>query len=382
MSNNVILNAMSGGQTVETLDTGAGLERQVITISPRDLSSADSIGALTETAPTTDTASSGLNGRLQRVAQRMTSLIALQPAALGSTAAASSFATTASTEDVARQGIITETAPATDTASSGQNGRLQRIAQRLTSLIALFPTALGSTAAASSLAVTQSTEDVARQGIVTETAPATDTASSGQNGRLQRIAQRLTSLIAQVPATLGQKAMSASLAVVIASDQSAVPTSNFATTVSVTVTRPANTTAYTASQVWSTSTTAPTVGGNVVTGAGRASGGSGLITDLVITNSANAALQGELWIFDTTVTAVNDGAAWALADADVLKLVGVVPFLTTVQPSNGACWIPALGMGFTCSGSANLIFLIKLTAAYTPISGEVFQVRFKIQQVT
>src|SRR5689334_21635313 len=36
-------------------------------------------------------------------------------------------------------GGVTETAPASDTASSGLNGRLQRIAQRLTSLIALFP---------------------------------------------------------------------------------------------------------------------------------------------------------------------------------------------------------------------------------------------------
>ena len=40
------------------------------------------IGALTETAPATDTASSGLNGRLQRIAQRLTTLI-------GSTIAAS-----------------------------------------------------------------------------------------------------------------------------------------------------------------------------------------------------------------------------------------------------------------------------------------------------
>ena len=39
-------------------------------------------------------------------------------------------------------GAVTETAPATDTASSGLNGRLQRIAQRLTSLIALLPTSL------------------------------------------------------------------------------------------------------------------------------------------------------------------------------------------------------------------------------------------------
>lgn len=35
-------------------------------------------------------------------------------------------------------GVVTETAPATDTASSGLNGRLQRIAQRLTSLIGFF----------------------------------------------------------------------------------------------------------------------------------------------------------------------------------------------------------------------------------------------------
>jgi hypothetical protein len=55
--------------------------------------------------------------------------------------------------------------------------------------------AFGAAAAASSLPVTQSTEDVARVGSLTETAPTTDTASSGLNGRLQRVAQRLSSLI-------------------------------------------------------------------------------------------------------------------------------------------------------------------------------------------
>lgn len=40
-------------------------------------------------------------------------------------------------------GDVVETAPATDTGSSGINGRLQRAAQRLTSLIALLPAALG-----------------------------------------------------------------------------------------------------------------------------------------------------------------------------------------------------------------------------------------------
>lgn len=43
----------------------------------------------------------------------------------------------------ARIGATNETAPVSDTATAGLNGRLQRIAQRLTSLIGLLPTALG-----------------------------------------------------------------------------------------------------------------------------------------------------------------------------------------------------------------------------------------------
>ena len=75
---------------------------------------------------------------------------------LGSRSAATSVSTTASTEDVARTGIVTETAPATDTASSGLNGRLQRIAQRITSLIALLPASLGAKASSGSLSVANS----------------------------------------------------------------------------------------------------------------------------------------------------------------------------------------------------------------------------------
>ena len=55
-------------------------------------------------------------------------------------------------------------------------------------------------------------------GAVNETAPASDTASSGSNGRLQRIAQRITSLIALLPASLGAKTGANSLSVVPASD--------------------------------------------------------------------------------------------------------------------------------------------------------------------
>lgn len=59
---------------------------------------------------------------------------------------------------------------------------------------------LGQTTKSGSLPVTIASDDdiQAKLGIVTETAPTTDTASSGHNGRLQRIAQRLTSLLTTI----------------------------------------------------------------------------------------------------------------------------------------------------------------------------------------
>lgn len=176
----------------------AGLNGRLQRVAQNLTSLVSPIGATNESAPGSDTATAGLNGRLQRIAQRISSLIGLLPTALGSASAANSLAVTASTEDIARVGATNETAASSDTATAGLNGRLQRIAQRITSLIALVPASLGSKAAASSFAVTDSTEDIARMGIVTETAPATDTASSGLNGRLQRVAQNITALTTAV----------------------------------------------------------------------------------------------------------------------------------------------------------------------------------------
>lgn len=181
------------------------------------------VGALTETAPGSDTAASGLNGRLQRIAQRITSLIALLPTSLGQKTMANSLAVTLASDQPAqavsgtitanagtnlntsalvleaneatRLGIVTETAPASDIASSGLNGRLQRIAQNITTLIGRFPTTLGQKTMANGLAVTLASDQSA-----------------------------LPTTAAQLPATLGQKPMATSLAVTLPSDQSAVPT--------------------------------------------------------------------------------------------------------------------------------------------------------------
>lgn len=245
------------------------------------------IGALNETAPVTDVASSGLNGRLQRIAQRLTTV----DADLNSFAAAnhsdlasiksdidssnakldilhadnlviegkldtlhSDLVTVEGKQDVGNASLssidsklsttnteiggLTETAPATDTASSGLNGRLQRIAQRLTTVDA----DLNSFASANhadllsikadidstntkldtlhaDLVVVEGKQDVGNAslasidsklsttnteiGALNETAPASDTASSGLNGRLQRVAQNITNLDTDVKSVQG-----------------------------------------------------------------------------------------------------------------------------------------------------------------------------------
>ena len=73
MGNNTILPGV--GDVVEDIQIADGSKRQVVTIGDRAGTSGDLIGRLDETAPVTDIAASGLNGRLQRIAQRLTTIL-------------------------------------------------------------------------------------------------------------------------------------------------------------------------------------------------------------------------------------------------------------------------------------------------------------------
>lgn len=156
----------------------------------------------------------------------------------------------------------------------------------------------------------------------------------------------------------------------------------FMATCSTDITRPADTTAYTANDALSDSTSAPTSGGFTFTSAARKSGGSGIITDLLVMSSnATGGMQGEIWIFDTSVTNINDNAAFAISDSEIKTVVGKVPFTTVADTNNALAHVQSLNIGFTCSGSANLRFLVKLKASYTPASAEVITVRIKTLQI-
>lgn len=144
------------------------------------------------------------------------------------------------------------------------------------------------------------------------------------------------------------------------------------------VTRPNDTNTYAAGDAFADSASAPTSGGFTLTGAARASGGSGIITDMVISLSTNQAtsLMGEIWLFDQGVgTAPNDNAAFAISDGAAQICVGIVPFLLNKSGTNNALYhAQNLNIGFTCVGSANLRFLVKVLNAYIPTASEFLSV--------
>jgi hypothetical protein len=64
----------------------------------------------------------------------------------------------------------------------------------------------------------------------------------------------------------------------------------------------------------------------------------------------------------------------------VQKLVGIIPFNTNdTTSSNGVSYITGLDIGYTCVGTANLRFLVKIMAAVTPGNAEVLAIRIKVQ---
>lgn len=154
-----VRNLHTASQTI-VVKSGYGLYRprndgDSVTIVGTAATSSVDIGAKADASATTDTGTFSLLALFKRSLEKLTALIALLPASIGAKTAAESLSVTVASDDTTRTltGAVTETAPASDTASSGLNGRLQRIAQRITSLIALLPAALGQTTKAGSLSV-------------------------------------------------------------------------------------------------------------------------------------------------------------------------------------------------------------------------------------
>ena len=156
-------------------------------------------------------------------------------------------------------------------------------------------------------------------------------------------------------------------------------TYGFAGTATTTTTRPADTSAYTANDAFANATSSAAV--PTLSNMCRASGGSGIMTDFALIYSTTQVVVGEIWFYDSAPAAANnDNAAWAMSDSDQLKLIGKYAFTTVADASNSVYQEKNMNMGYTCSGSANLSYQIKITTGYTPAASDTLTLRAKFIQ--
>jgi len=156
----------------------------------------------------------------------------------------------------------------------------------------------------------------------------------------------------------------------------------FPKTVAADVTLPTSS-VYGPNDAISDSTSAPTSGGFTLSSIARKSGGSVLITDMIVTLSSDPAtpLQGEIFLFNTSVTNINDNAAFAVSDAEIKTCVARIGFACEDVGNNQFFHAQNLNILATCVGSANLRFLIRAKNAYTPAASEVLTVTLKVIQL-
>lgn len=89
-------------------------------------------------------------------------------------------------------------------------------------------------------------------------------------------------------------------------------------------------------------------------GAALATGGGGVIKDVIFLDDAGQDAETELWLFNATFTAMSDNAAWAPSQADLRKLVAIVSTTGSVWRAAGtpsACVVEC-AQRYDCVGTS------------------------------
>lgn len=149
-------------------------------------------------------------------------------------------------------------------------------------------------------------------------------------------------------------------------------------------TRPSNTTAYTAKDAVSDSTSAPTI--LTFADAVESNGGSGFIVGarLVTDNVTSMTPRLRLHLYHTAVTPHNDNAAFTSLYANRTSRIGFIDFPALQTSGSGSD--ASYAVNFTdvvpfVGGSTNDIFgLLETLDAFTPASGQKFYVELQIER--
>lgn len=150
----------------------------------------------------------------------------------------------------------------------------------------------------------------------------------------------------------------------------------------VSFTRPADTTAYAASDSVSNSTSSPSV--LTFTNAARNNGGFGYLTAAFLqTSQTTMTGQLRLHLFRVAPTAINDNAAYTLLNANNGNRIGWIDFVTFVTGGSGSDTAMSFGsfpggaaLPYTCDGSSTSILgAFETRNAWTPANAQTFRVQ-------
>lgn len=156
-------------------------------------------------------------------------------------------------------------------------------------------------------------------------------------------------------------------------------------TVSVEVTRPADTTAYAAKDAVDASTSAPA--GFVFAGMAGFAGGTGyLVKTVLATDQKTNVARFRLHLFNAAPTYINDNSPYLLLYANLASRVGTIDFdaAATEDATNSTAAISQkVGnlLPFVCAAAdANLYGILETLDAFTPASGQKFTVKLTADQ--
>lgn len=153
----------------------------------------------------------------------------------------------------------------------------------------------------------------------------------------------------------------------------------FTKTVTVSKTRPSDTTAYAIGDSISESTSVGTVW--TFAGLAKAVGLGGILQSAMLIQSAaqTTRLSADLYLFDTSPTAANDNAVWNPSTAELKTCVAVLSFsgaLFAPAQSNGVNQLDGIARSFQCSSSSMDLYGILIARnSYTPVTSEELTIR-------
>ena len=154
------------------------------------------------------------------------------------------------------------------------------------------------------------------------------------------------------------------------------------------ITRPANTTAYTARDAIADNTSGATI--LTFAGAARRIGKGGYIVGVrIASDKAVAVVKYKLHLFQSAPTVIADNSPMtAPLYADIAKYVGSLTLPTAaLENTGGAAYAqqdttlePPLAMAYICdSDETNLYGMLETLTAFTPTSGQFFDIRLMLE---